>query len=99
MPAIPALGRLKQEDYCKVEASLGYTVSSWILETVCLKITQKGLEYSYSSLHNRWSHLGNVSEAATCAGLKAQASIVSKARGPNNKDPHRSFYTLGSFRH
>lgn len=30
MPVIPALGRLKQEDYCKVEASLGYTVSSWI---------------------------------------------------------------------
>lgn len=39
-PVIPSLERLKQEDHCKCEASLGYTVNlrpAWTVARCCLK--------------------------------------------------------------
>ena len=46
MPEIPTLGKLRQEDCCKFENSLGHTVNSkltWVIETLSQKSKRKNL--------------------------------------------------------
>lgn len=81
-PVIPSLEKLKQEDYCTAEASLGYTVSSWI------RGSQGNTKRTRNSLTlGLWSHLGNFFYVASCAGLTMLNRIATKARSPVSKDP------------
>lgn len=41
MPIIPALGRLRQEDFCEFEVSLGYIVHSRLPENIQQKPISK----------------------------------------------------------
>lgn len=75
MPAIPTLGKLRQEDCCKFENNLDHTVNpklTWAIETLSQKSKRKNL--SQPDLSVRVSHKTELSNllmvlcsAADCA--------------------------------
>lgn len=85
VPVIPTLEKLKQEDYCKVEASLGYPVSSQrhryqgntkrprAIPSLLAMVS--GVTWETSSL------------CQLCRTHKAKANTVTKARSLTSKDP------------
>lgn len=85
VPVIPTLENLKQEDYCKVEASLGYTVSSW-------RHRYQGNTKRTGNIPSLLAMVSGVtwetfSLCQLCRTHKAKANTVTKARSLISKDP------------